>query len=397
MKNNMVMKKIIFTIAIGALFLGFESCLSCGDNQVTKSEDVTNEEVDFSSSQFESDEIKTNEPEKPSFQIVPVDLGLSVLWANANIGASSIYDIGDYYAWGEDESKSIYEMDNYFDYSVRVETGGHIIKSFNIFSKSDMSLLGTEYDTAHQLLGGKWRMPTPEEYMEMIEKCNIIKESKKMAPEDYLTYLKVQGPNGKVIILPFGGHKNGHSYYKIGGYYWTSNLYEKEKDASQAVTALLDDYVHRDFSKTNILLRGRERSLGMNVRAVMDKKTSVNTESDEAEGFVKEFYDYYLRNWNNILKVYEYVADNYLTEEYGEEYKYYFQRKPPYLDIIIETIHHIDEECPYYFLSCEYIGNNKVKVELKYYDKSKENEERYVSLSKDGSNYRIERVKAYDD
>ena len=42
-----------------------------------------------------------------------VDLGLSVKWARVNIGASSIGDYGDYYAWGEIETKETYTSDNY--------------------------------------------------------------------------------------------------------------------------------------------------------------------------------------------------------------------------------------------------------------------------------------------
>ena len=34
-----------------------------------------------------------------------VDLGLSVKWATCNIGASKPEDCGDYFAWGEDETK----------------------------------------------------------------------------------------------------------------------------------------------------------------------------------------------------------------------------------------------------------------------------------------------------
>lgn len=33
-----------------------------------------------------------------------VDLGLSVKWANMNIGASNIYDVGEYFAWGETQT-----------------------------------------------------------------------------------------------------------------------------------------------------------------------------------------------------------------------------------------------------------------------------------------------------
>ena len=37
-----------------------------------------------------------------------VDMGLSVKWATCNIGASSPSESGDYFSWGETESKSKY-------------------------------------------------------------------------------------------------------------------------------------------------------------------------------------------------------------------------------------------------------------------------------------------------
>ena len=42
-----------------------------------------------------------------------VDLGLSVKWATCNVGASKPEDLGNYYAWGETESKSEYYLSNY--------------------------------------------------------------------------------------------------------------------------------------------------------------------------------------------------------------------------------------------------------------------------------------------
>ena len=42
-----------------------------------------------------------------------VDLGLSVKWASCNIGAEIPYEFGDYYAWGETETKETYTFDNY--------------------------------------------------------------------------------------------------------------------------------------------------------------------------------------------------------------------------------------------------------------------------------------------
>ena len=44
-----------------------------------------------------------------------VDLGLSVKWATKNVGASSPSDYGDYFAWGETQTKSTYDWDTCFD------------------------------------------------------------------------------------------------------------------------------------------------------------------------------------------------------------------------------------------------------------------------------------------
>ncbi|MBQ5548198.1 MAG: hypothetical protein IIT33_05095, partial [Prevotella sp.] len=42
-----------------------------------------------------------------------VDLGLSVKWANMNLGASKSSDYGTYYAWGETKPKKYYSWDTY--------------------------------------------------------------------------------------------------------------------------------------------------------------------------------------------------------------------------------------------------------------------------------------------
>lgn len=42
-----------------------------------------------------------------------IDLGLSVLWADCNIGADRPTAYGDYFAWGEIELKDTYSWDNY--------------------------------------------------------------------------------------------------------------------------------------------------------------------------------------------------------------------------------------------------------------------------------------------
>lgn len=42
-----------------------------------------------------------------------VDLGLSVKWAVCNVGASTPYEDGDYFAWGETAAKSVFSWNTY--------------------------------------------------------------------------------------------------------------------------------------------------------------------------------------------------------------------------------------------------------------------------------------------
>ena len=41
-----------------------------------------------------------------------VDLGLSVCWATCNIGATKPEEYGDFFAWGEDNTKNEYNSNN---------------------------------------------------------------------------------------------------------------------------------------------------------------------------------------------------------------------------------------------------------------------------------------------
>ena len=84
-----------------------------------------------------------------------VDLGLSVKWATCNVGADSPYEYGDYYAWGEVETKSTFIPSDY--------------NSTN--NSTDLSL---SYDAANANWGGEWRTPSVTEYRELMNSDNYI-------------------------------------------------------------------------------------------------------------------------------------------------------------------------------------------------------------------------------
>ena len=84
-----------------------------------------------------------------------VDLGLPSgnLWATMNVGAYSLTNSGNTYAWGEIEPKASYTWDNYKhgnSYSVLTKYNG----------EDNIMTLLPEDDVAHVVMGGSWVMPT---------------------------------------------------------------------------------------------------------------------------------------------------------------------------------------------------------------------------------------------
>lgn len=141
-----------------------------------------------------------------------IDLGLpsGTKWCCRNVGASFPEYWGGFYAWGETSEKSEYTMDNYAFYDK--ETFEY--KCINIGNE----ISGTQYDVAHMVMGGSWRMPTREQIVELIKYCTI-----EWTQLNGANGMLVTGPNGGQIFLPAwsdGFHGEGS-----GGAYWSGSLY----------------------------------------------------------------------------------------------------------------------------------------------------------------------------
>lgn len=134
-----------------------------------------------------------------------VDLGLSsgVKWATCNVGASSMSDNGDYYAWGETEVKEDYTKEN-------GKSGG----------KDMRDITGNaQHDAARAKWGGRWRMPTKREIDELKNGCRWS-----WASHEGRKGYQVTGPNGQSIFLPAAGYREGTEVFDTGvrGFYWIS-------------------------------------------------------------------------------------------------------------------------------------------------------------------------------
>lgn len=170
-----------------------------------------------------------NTAEDPNDNTAPgtaVDLGLSVKWANVNVGADSPEDYGGYFAWGETEEKDEYSEGSYLYYNNGYQNIG-----------SDIS--GTDYDVAHVRWGGTWRMPTITELKELSDECTWT-----WTTQNGVNGYKVTGPNGNSIFLPAAGYRYGTSVDYAGsyGYYWSSSLDTNGSD--KALVLVFSSYGH---------------------------------------------------------------------------------------------------------------------------------------------------------
>lgn len=141
------------------------------------------------------------------------DLGLpsGTKWATTNIGADSETVFGEYYAWGEVSTKKEFSKDTQtYDKNASTLNSKKII--------NDKGYLTSEYDAATKNWGEGWRMPTKEDFDELIEHCVWTWDKKQ---EGYM----VTGKNGNHIFLPAAGNYFGSTQKEAGyGRYWCSSI-----------------------------------------------------------------------------------------------------------------------------------------------------------------------------
>ena len=162
---------------------------------------------------------------KKQFTHEMVDLGLpsGLLWATCNVGASSPYEDGDYFAWGETNPKSDYTWKTYKwckrSYRKLTKYCNDSSCGYNCFTDYT-TVLDAEDDAATANSGAGYRMPTCDEFDELCANCTWTWDSTHNG--DTAT-----GTNGNSIFLPASGYRYGSSLGSHGSYggFWSATLY----------------------------------------------------------------------------------------------------------------------------------------------------------------------------
>ncbi len=175
-----------------------------------------------------------DEPQRIKYE--SVDLGLSVKWATMNVGAQKPQDHGQLFGWA-DSTGSHKTFDNinisYRDNGNGTETTLVNWNSVYFGGKNPpVDISGTAYDIAIYNWNANWRMPTQDEWQELMNRCTWTVET----TADGATVYRVTGPNNNSIILPMTGIRstsNNEDMRTSIGRYWTSALLPMNEQATQ--------------------------------------------------------------------------------------------------------------------------------------------------------------------
>lgn len=206
-----------------------------------------------------------------------VDLGITIypeegdsyelFWAECNLDASKPEEYGGYYAWGEIETKNEYTW-----YTYKWCTGGYL--SFGDGGKltkynnreglgviDEKQQLDPEDDAAHVKLGGKWRIPTKDEFQALQKGCTNVEETLNGVKGRRFT----SRVNGNSIFLPYAGRAADTSIADAGkqGDYSTSSLRVMNGEYGDHASYL---YMSKDY----VYVASLTREIGFSIRPVTE-------------------------------------------------------------------------------------------------------------------------------
>jgi len=207
-----------------------------------------------------------------------IDLGLSIRWASCNIGATAPEENGNFYAWGDTLTRSSFTWGTYpYSGNSTNTMTKYCTRAANGTVDNRSTLLAFD-DAAYINWGETWRMPTKDEWNELITQCTW-----KDTMYNDVPVWQVTGPNGNSIYLPKVGYKNNSSV-TAGCYYWSSTLNTANSN-DQCNRALYINAANRSSAMYGL------RYVGMPVRAVYRREwpsfTLTITDTPEGTPYTK--------------------------------------------------------------------------------------------------------------
>ena len=199
-----------------------------------------------------------------------VDLGLSVKWATCNLGASKPTEYGGYYQWAG--TKDVSDRKIKLGWSnCPYHTGDDGSSGWTKYNMNpsygtvdNKTVLEAMDDAASVVLGGKWRIPTDEEWKELLNTDNCSWTWTTLdGVNGYMVQSNKSGYTDNWIFLPAAGCRDRENLSDVGeyGYYWSSSLYTGDVGGPEYACDM-------NFHSSHVGRGGCSRSYGQSLRPV---------------------------------------------------------------------------------------------------------------------------------
>lgn len=148
----------------------------------------------------------------PEPEWVDLDLPSGTLWRNRNLGANSKEEAGLFFAWGNNTGYTPSE--------------GHSFSLANYQGSAGASVqtdLPPERDCATALLGAPARLPSKDDYQELVD--NTTHQWVRLNGRLGLLFTSLT--NGRTLFIPAAGYINDTAYSELDvhGYFWTKSIH----------------------------------------------------------------------------------------------------------------------------------------------------------------------------
>ena len=235
--------------------------------------------------------------------ITTVDLGLESgnLWATCNLGAYRPWDYGDYYAWGETETKEMYGSSNYKYWiysdvkwldSLKLTKYCHKAKYGKDGFVDSLTTLQPEDDAATAVWGTEYSTPTVDDWAELVNQCYLVYTHDYYGHKGIIVFKAksdsdkgARGENNKLIdtpsesytlsdphiFIPFAGWRErvkGALNSGCSGRYWSASL---RGNPHQAYNFAFDDYYTGPRCYLDVKGYDEYRQRGFSIRPIRRK------------------------------------------------------------------------------------------------------------------------------
>lgn len=171
----------------------------------------------------------TPEPEKTMYNGYEyIDMGSGTLWAAHNVGANSITEVGNYYAWAEYYPKDEYSWDTYL-YSAHKNGGPDELTKYCFLPEYgyngfvDYLTTINNNNTTALNWDGKWQFPTKADFDLLLENSIVTVNHDSLGTKGVKFTSKV---NGNKLFFPYTGYIDGTYKYDANRRVavWTGHL-----------------------------------------------------------------------------------------------------------------------------------------------------------------------------